>query len=133
MQNQNKLLISNNAEYADLITLHVASVCIPNNDDGVMTYGVVITQYDKEIELLSGRKQLKNNRASNICAEYIAMVFGLNYLITYELQHHPIHIISSIRMCSNLAEINESSAYAPAAHYLNKIINYFYLILSFLL
>lgn len=131
MQYQNKLLLSNNTDSADLITLHVASVCLPNNDAGIMTYGVVITQYDKEIESFSGRKQLKNNRASNIAAEYIAMVYGLNYLITYELQHHPIDIITSIQMCARLRDANESSAYASPANYLKKLIDDYKLTISF--
>src|SRR3990167_3062389 len=123
MKHQNKQLLPVSPIAADLITIHVAGSCLPNNDDGIMTYGVVITQYEKEIECLAGRRQLKNNRASNIAAEHIAMVYGLMYLLNYELSHHPIHIICSIKCCPRLGDnISDDAAYAELAYYLDKLI-----------
>jgi len=122
MKPQKSLLLSVLGTEEDLITINVAGSCTPNNNAGFMTYGVVISQYGQEMESIAGERQLKSGNASNICAEHIAIVYGLKYLIKYELLTHPILVISSIRMCPRLSDINEDTAYAPVAHYINDLI-----------
>jgi len=131
MHRQNKLLLPETPLSDDLITINVASLCIPNADNGVITYGVIINQHGSKIEAYAGTHRLKSNRASNICAEHVAMVSGLNYVIQYELNHYPILMVSSIKVCPILENISEDAAYAPAAHYINELISNHYINVHF--